>query len=69
MTPKYQTGEDVYFLENNKLLFLTITGVMVEDCPLGEEYIKYGIMYNRNVNEWISEERLFPTKQDLINSL
>ena len=79
MEPKYSLGQEVYFIKNDEVQNLPIVGVF---RGLDEEgnFIKYGFdlgngnygMYDiedLNYHDWIFEDNVFLTKEDLIKSL
>ena len=80
MKQKYNIGDKVYILENNRVALAEIYAValreldpVVQNCELAFWYIietdtPKASVFNEFDN-WVIEHKLFPTKEDLIKSL
>ena len=62
---KYDYGDTVFFISNNRVMNLKVTGVGISvDDASGEPEIFYHLHYDS-----FKKEQLFRSKIDLINSL
>ncbi len=66
---KYNIGDTVWFMKNNKLTQGKITVITVESVIGNSILISHGLNNGDTTRPPYSENELFPTKQDLINSL
>lgn len=67
MQPKYQIGDEVYFLYGNNIYSYKIIGVLLS--KKGEVKYCFEICISSNFIFWHPEEELFPSRQALIDSL
>ena len=63
---KYNIGDKVWYISNNRVLSLDITGVNVcveykEECK-----VEYILHFN---SSWVNEDKLFKSKKELLESL
>jgi len=65
VTTKYNIGDTVWFISNDKVSTLDITGFNIT-VDSGKTVIKYNLHYDV---EELEEELLFPTKEELLKSL
>ena len=63
---RYSIGDTVWYISNNRVLSLDITGVRVCVEPEEECKVEYILHFN---SSWIKEDRLFKSKKDLLESL
>lgn len=63
---KYDIGDMVWFISDNRVLSLDITGVRV--CVESKEgcEVEYTLHFN---SSWVGEDKLFKSKKELIESL
>lgn len=64
---KFNIGDEVWFMCQNKPTVLHVKKIMSESCK-DCSIINY-IVFNAGRDEWINEAYCFPTKQQLIESL
>jgi len=66
---KYEIGDRHFFIESNAVQESTIIEVIgrVTDCGAAESYTK--IEYKVSGGKYVDEDRICPTKQELLNSL
>lgn len=59
--PKYQVGDKMWIMEDNKPLLKEIKGI----------YLSYGYSFADKPKEygWVQEVKIFETKEDLLKSL
>ena len=63
---KYNIGDKVWFISDNKVKSLDVTGVSI--CVESAEGAKVQYILHFNTS-WIDEGKLFKTKQELLESL
>ena len=63
---RYSIGDTVWYISNNRVLSLDITGVRVCVESEGECEVGYILHFN---SSWIKEDRLFKSKKELLESL
>lgn len=75
---KFSIGEKVYWLGPTKVSASTIVGINYQDMPCWDVSLpsleffktrKRQVTYRMRTGALIDEERLFPTKEELIKSL
>jgi len=78
--PKYTIGQDVYFVRDNEVVSQPVIGVAAvfdrdsrvtaKKPPMFEEF-RYTFEIRRELTAfgWVSESRIFPTKEDLLATL
>jgi hypothetical protein len=75
---KYNIGEKVYWLSPTKVSVSTIVGIYYQDKPCWDVTLhsleffkarKRQVTYLMRTGSLIDEERLFPTKEELLKSL
>lgn len=67
---KYNIGDEVYALFNNKVKNFIITGISIvakEKFPILIRYISFNIITGEYMK--IDEKEIFPTKEELLKSL
>lgn len=62
---KYNMGDKVWYISNNKVQSLEITGIRITV----ESVDAYEVEYILHYGSWISERKLFNSKKELIESL
>lgn len=68
-TPKYQIGQEVWFIDNNIVYKNEVAGIY-RSAIWSYYYTFYSIKFTIPSSEyWHKEKLLFPTKQSLIDSL
>lgn len=73
LTTKYDIGKEVFYMENNKVKSFIIQAISAKkqtyyDNNLPEQENQYSSdIYGGKT--WISEKKLFPSKEELIASL
>lgn len=65
---KFNLGDEVFVLYNDKIHCVTVTGVEVF-LNFGDSGINYRVQFPAGGETKFAESRLFPTKLSLINSL
>jgi hypothetical protein len=67
---KYNIGDKVWLIAHNTICNLTITSIMATSYPTFNS-IKYGFGRTEKTGkfDFVEEEYIFPTKEDLIKSL
>ena len=63
---KYNTGDKVWLISNNKAISLAISGVSVTVELKKECQVEYILHFESG---WIDEEKLFESKKELLESL
>ena len=63
---KYIIGDKVWYISNNKVQYLEITGVHVLVEQAGDIKVEYILHYE---SSWVEEEKLFCSKNELLESL
>lgn len=63
---KYNIGDKVWFISNNRVLSLDVTGVHILVEQTGDRKVEYTLHYE---SSWIEEERLFQSKKELLEAL
>ena len=63
---QYSIGDKVWYISNNRVQSLKITGVRVCVEPGEECKVEYILHFN---SSWIKEGRLFKSKKELLESL
>lgn len=63
---RYSIGDTVWYISNNRVQSLDITGVRVCVEPERECEVDYILHFN---SSWIKEDRLFKSKKELLESL
>ena len=63
---KYNIGDMVWFISNNRVLSLDVTGVHILAEQTGDWKVEYTLHYE---SSWIEEERLFRSKKELLEAL
>lgn len=65
-TPKYQIGQEVWVLYHHLHSFSKIQGILVNEDKF---FYAFQYLYLPTKKDWIPEDKIFPTKQSLIDSL
>lgn len=63
---KYNMGDKVWYISNNKVQSLEITGICISVESVDAYEVEYILHYD---SSWISERKLFKSKKELIESL
>jgi len=69
MKPKYEIGKEVYLLDYSRVEKWIITGVFLDQSEKKNYHYKYCFKPNLDSYGWIKEDKLFPSKEELIKSL
>lgn len=71
--PKYQIGDKVWMINkiSHKAEYHEVRGVVYGAVTLAKEQWLYclGVGMIDDCNKWYSDDQLFPSKQELLNSL
>lgn len=62
---KYNVGDNVWIMHRNRCLCCKVSMIKIDINP--KIYIQYVFILDENI--WLSEEFVFPTKEELIKSL
>ena len=62
----YNIGDQVWFISDNRVVSLDITGVHVYVESKEERRVEYDLHFN---STWVSEDKLFKSKKELLESL
>ena len=63
---RYSIGDTVWFISQNRVQSLDITGVHVCVEPDENSKVEYILHFNSG---WVNEDRLFKSKKELLESL
>jgi len=63
---KYKIGDKVWYISDNKVMSLDITGVSASVESTGEKKVEYIIHFD---SSWVDEGKLFKSKKELLESL
>lgn len=63
---KYNIGDKVWYISNNRVQSMDITGVNV--CVESKEECKVEYILHFN-SSWVNEDKLFKSKKELLESL
>ena len=66
---KYNIGDKVWVIVNNKPTELLINSIEIFIHDMGQYRIGYSIWYVDKKNEGFEETQVFPTKEELLKSL
>ena len=71
MKPKYSIGDKVWYMEGENPTQKVILAIWLDTRGLRKQFLysTYISSYDNRPSMWQSQNRLFPTKADLINSL
>jgi len=77
-TPKYNIGQKVWVIINNKIIEKPVRGIITVEDQFYQKTFLYQLdliqdfhnsCYKINVSDFLYEDKLFETKEDLINSI
>lgn len=69
ITTKFNLKQTVWFMHENKVVSAEIERVHTNTSPFGHD-IQYCLRFPANQDSvWLTQEKLFETKQELLNSL
>ena len=63
---KYNIGDKVWFISNNRVQSLDVTGVGICSELEAECKVEYILHFN---SSWVNENKLFKSKKELLESL
>lgn len=70
ITPKYNYASTVWYIANNQVLNSMVLDTFIRIKGAGQVLnIKYTLSTKEGVSAQIDEDKLFKTKQELLNSL
>lgn len=64
---KYELGQEVWFMHANKPILMPIKHITVDVHDIGQATIQY--VFQADGDIWLTEHKLFSTKEELIASL
>ena len=74
ITTKYNLGDSLWFMQNNKPIQGTVKAIYTFNVSTNQDCIKYNLSDWDNPRTWldhpdIDENRLYSTKEELLDSL